>query len=228
MPKVSVLLDGLVIKEVELTQARTTLGRRPYNDIVIENLTVSGEHAALHLQDGQVTVEDLNSTNGTYLGGKAVKTQRLQHGDVLEVGKYKVKFESLPDADEFEKTMIYKPGSLPLPPVVRPAFATPAPAVAPTIAPTQVASLEHHGWIKVISGSAAGREMALTKVVTTVGKPGVSVAAITQRRHGFVVHHVEGKDRLLLNGVPVGEEPSALKHGDQIVLAGTQMQFLLR
>ena len=87
---------------------------------------------------------------------------------------------------------------------------------------------ELHGWIKVLSGAAAGREMALTKIVTTVGKPGVSVAAITQRRHGFVVHHVEGNDRLLVNGVAVDEQPSDLKNGDLIVLAGTRMQFFLR
>ena len=105
--------------------------------------------------------------------------------------------------------MVFKPKSASLPVPV-------APAPVP----------ELHGSIKVLSGAATGREMALTKVVTTVGKPGVSVAAITQRRNSFFVHHVEGSDRLLLNGVPVGEEPCVLKHGDQIVLAGTQMQFL--
>ena len=208
MPKVSVVLDGLVIKDVELTKERTTLGRRPYNDIVIDNLTVSGEHAVFIMRGDVVTVEDRNSTNGTYIGGKAIKTQMLQHGDVLEVGKYKIKFESEQPAYDFEKTMIFKPRA-----------AAPVPA-KPVVAP------ELHGLIKVLSGAAAGRELALTKVVTTVGKPGVSVAAITQRRNGFFVHHVEGNDRLLHNGVPVGEEPSALKHGDLIVLAGTQMQFL--
>jgi hypothetical protein len=220
MPKVSVILDGNVIKEVELTKERTTLGRRPYNDIVIENLTVSGEHIALSLIGGQVMVEDLNSTNGTYIGGKAVKTQLLQDGDMLEVGKYKVKFESDQSDEGFEKTMIFKPaaGALPRPPAHRPVPAAPAPVVHP----------ELHGAIRVLSGSAAGREMALTKIVTTVGKPGVSVAAITQRRHGFVVHHVEGSDRLLLNGAAVNEEPVELKNGDLIVLAGTQMQFMLR
>ena len=208
MPKVSVILDGLVIKEVELTKERTSLGRRPYNDIVIENLTVSGEHACFVMQGGVVMVEDMNSTNGTYLDGKAVKTQVLQNGDMLEVGKYKLRFESDPGGDNFEKTMIFKA----------------QPASAPPAAPVSVAELR--AAIKVMSGAAAGREMALTKVVTTVGKPGVSVAAITQRRNGFFVHHVEGTDRLLLNGVPVGNEPQALKGGDQIVLAGTQMQFI--
>jgi len=208
MPKISVMFDGAVIKEVELSKDRTTLGRRPYNDVVIDNLTVSGEHAALIKSGTVVTVEDLNSTNGTYLAGKAIKTHVLQNGDVLEVGKYKVRFEADQVGDDFEKTMIFKP---------RPAV-PPAP-VAPVLA------AEMHGSIKVLTGTAAGREMTLTKIVTTVGKPGVSVAAITQRRHGFFVHHVEGNDRLLLNGAPVGEEPTALSSGDLIVLAGTQMQF---
>ncbi len=233
MPKVTVLLDGVVLKEVELTKARTTLGRRPYCDIVIEHLTVSGEHAALHLAGGAVTVEDLNSTNGTYIGAKAIKTQLLQHGDVLDLGKFKIRFESEPPQDDFEKTMVFKRGSLPLPPVIRPVPPTSAPAPNPQVAPSppplqSAPTAELHGWIKVLTGTAAGREMALTKVVTTVGKPGVSVAAITQRRHGFFVHHVEGVDRILVNGMPASEEPTLLKNGDQIVLAGTQMQFLLR
>jgi len=223
MPKVSVVLDEQVIKEVELTKERTTLGRRPYNDIVIENLTVSGEHIALNMIGDRVTVEDLNSTNGTYIGGRAIKTHLLHHGDMLEVGKYKIRFESEPGGDAFEKTMIFKPGAAGMPP--RPPAMTPRPPPPP---PPPVTHPELHGWIKVLSGAAAGREMALTKIVTTVGKPGVSVAAITQRRHGFVVHHVEGNDRLLVNGIPVDEEPSELKNGDLIVLAGTQMQFLLR
>jgi hypothetical protein len=225
MPKVSVVLDGQVIKEVELTKERTTLGRRPYNDIVVDNLTVSGEHVALNMVGDRVTAEDLNSTNGTYIGGRAIKTHLLHHDDVLEVGKFKIKFESEPDGDAFEKTMIFKPGAAGMPKPSGMAARPPAPPPPP---PPPVVHPELHGWIKVLSGSAVGREMALTKIVTTVGKPGVSVAAITQRRHGFVVHHVEGNDRLLLNGIPVTEEPSELKNGDLIVLAGTQMQFFLR
>jgi pSer/pThr/pTyr-binding forkhead associated (FHA) protein len=211
MPKITVTMDGTVHSEITLTKERTTIGRRPYNDVVIENLTVSGEHAVLIMAGDLVTVEDLHSTNGTYIDGKAVKKQVLHHGDVMDMGKYKVKFESPSQDDEFERTMMYKPRG-----------ATSAAAVpnAPVMAP------ELKGSIKVLSGAAAGREMALTKVVTTVGKPGISVAAITQRRHNFFVHHVEGRDRLTVNGEAVGEEPVVLKHGDRIVLAGTEMQFL--
>jgi pSer/pThr/pTyr-binding forkhead associated (FHA) protein len=71
MPKMIVSIDGVVIKEVQLTKDRTTLGRRPYNDIVIDNLAVSGEHAVLQMTGSEVHLEDLNSTNGTYVNGKA-------------------------------------------------------------------------------------------------------------------------------------------------------------
>jgi hypothetical protein len=83
-----------------------------------------------------------------------------------------------------------------------------------------------HASIKVLSGAAAGREVPLTKVVTTIGKPGVAVAAITKRQHGFVVHHVEGAGNPSLNGSPIGTDPVSLKNGDLIELAGTQMQFV--
>jgi pSer/pThr/pTyr-binding forkhead associated (FHA) protein len=209
MPKITVMMDGTVQSEVALTKERTTIGRRPYNDVVIENLTVSGEHAVLLMSGDQVTVEDLHSTNGTYIDGKAVKRQLLRHGDVLDVGKYKIRFEAPAAEDEFERTMMYKPRA-PLP------ASPPPPVVLP----------ELKGSIKVLTGAAAGREMALTKVVTTVGKPGLSVAAITLRRHNFFVHHVEGSDPLTLNGDVVGSEPVVLKHGDRILLAGTEMQFL--
>jgi hypothetical protein len=82
------------------------------------------------------------------------------------------------------------------------------------------------GAIKVLSGAAAGREVALVKVVTTIGKPGVAVASITKRPHGFVVAHVEGGNKPTLNGAPIGAEPMTLKNGDLLELAGTQMEFV--
>ena len=88
MPKVIVSIDGVVIKEVQLTKDRTTLGRRPYNDIVIDNLAVSGEHAVIQIAEGEAILEDLNSTNGTYINGKAIKKQPLQNNDSIEIGKY--------------------------------------------------------------------------------------------------------------------------------------------
>jgi pSer/pThr/pTyr-binding forkhead associated (FHA) protein len=212
MPKMIVSIDGVVIKEVQLTKDRTTLGRRPYNDIVIDNLAVSGEHAVIALSGNDVTLEDLNSTNGTYINGKAVKKQPLQNGDVVEIGKYKIKFVGEQAAPSYEKTMVMKGGA--------------AVAGLTAAAASGSESTAQAAAIKVMSGAAAGREVALVKVVTTIGKPGVAVAAITKRPHGFVVAHVEGANQPMLNGAPVGADPVTLKNGDLLELAGTQMQFV--
>jgi pSer/pThr/pTyr-binding forkhead associated (FHA) protein len=214
MPKMIVSIDGVVIKEVQLTKDRTSLGRRPYNDIVIDNLAVSGEHAVLQMSGNEVYLEDLNSTNGTYVNGKVVKKQLLQNSDTVEIGKYKIKYVNEAASAGFEKTMVIKAGSAGL---VAPVAATAAAAVS---------NSSINAAIKVMSGAAAGREVALVKVVTTIGKPGVAVAAITKRQHGFVVAHVEGADRPSLNGAPIGAEPVTLKNGDMLELAGTQMQFV--
>ena len=112
MPKLVVSLDGVVIKEVQLTKDKTTLGRRPYNDIVIDNLAVSGEHAVLQMVGQDVYIEDQNSTNGTYINGRAVKKQLLQYNDTIEIGKYKIKY-LVEDSSDYEKTMILKPGQMP-------------------------------------------------------------------------------------------------------------------
>jgi pSer/pThr/pTyr-binding forkhead associated (FHA) protein len=234
MPKMIVSIDGVVIKEVQLTKDRTSLGRRPYNDIVIDNLAVSGEHAVLQMTGNEVYLEDLNSTNGTYINGKAVKKQLLANNDTVEIGKYKIKFINEVQGPTFEKTMILKPGTV-MPPVAKPPAAAGAPAAGaaatatatPDAAAAQAADLGHlNASIKVLSGAAAGRQVPLVKVVTTIGKPGVAVAAITKRPHGFVVAHVEGSNKPTLNGAAIGAEPVTLKNGDLLELAGTQMQFV--
>ncbi|MGA0611202.1 FHA domain-containing protein [Caldimonas sp. KR1-144] len=224
MGKLVVSLDGVVIKEVQVTKDKTTLGRRPYNDIVIDNLAVSGEHAVLQMVGADVFIEDLNSTNGTYINGKAIKKQLLQHNDTVEIGKYKIKYLT-GEHQDYEKTMVIKPGAF-----------GPGSGATPTFQPTAPMSSGTSGFgglgpsasasIKVLNGAAVGREVALTKVVTTVGKPGVQVASITKRPGGYVFAHVEGAARPTVNGTPIAAEPVHLKNGDVIELAGTQMQFV--
>ena len=218
MPKMIVSIDEVVIKEVQLTKDRTTFGRRPYNDVVIDNLAVSGEHAVALMSGADVVIEDLNSTNGTYVNGRAVKKQLLQNGDTIELGKYKVRY-LLDSAQE----------NFAAPPVAEPRPALPS--GPPTgfgdsglmdAVDTQI----HPASIRVLSGPAAGREVPLNKVVTTVGRPAVAVAAITKRHQGYVVHHVEGGGNPTLNGNPIGPDPLPLRNGDVIELAGTRIQFV--
>lgn len=183
MPSLVISIDGTVIKEVALTKQRTTLGRRPYNDIVISNPAVSGEHALLHCVDGQVSVEDLQSTNGTYVNRQRVTCQPLQHGDLLHVGQYELRLQ---------------------------------------LAPRECAACLR------IDGDAA-REVGLTKSVTTLGKPGQAVAAVTRQTEGYTLALSFGADgSLRLNGQALGAGPQPLRHGDLIELAGTRLRFMLR
>ena len=223
MGKLVVSLDGVVIKEVQITKDKTTLGRRPYNDIVIDNLAVSGEHALMQMVGADVFIEDLNSTNGTYINGKAIKRQLLQHNDTVEIGKYKIKYLTEESSDH-EKTSVVRSG-----PLEGGRGSSGFGALAPAAAGAAPAGPDQPpGRIRVLSGAAAGREVALTKAVTTVGKPGVQVASILQRPGGYAFAHVEGASRPTVNGTPVSDEPVPLQDGDVIELAGTRMQFIQR
>jgi hypothetical protein len=212
MPTLTISLDGVDLKSIELTQPRTTLGRRPYNDIVMDHLAVSGEHAVFVQKPQGLELIDLNSTNGTYVNGKAIVATVLQPGDLIEIGRYKMRVtwdDAAPSA----------------PPAAAPtAPDAPAPATEPA-APAAPATPGAR--IRVLSGPAAGREMPLTKAVTTLGKPGVAVAAIHLGADGhYTLRLIDGNTPPLVNGQPVGKEPVALHGNDVITLAGAQMQFL--
>ncbi len=213
MPKIIVSLDGVVVKEAQLTKDRTSLGRRPYNDIVIDNLAVSGEHAVLQMSGHEVYLEDLSSTNGTYVNGKSVKKLLLQNNDTIEIGKHKIKYLHEGGQAGSERTPGVKADSA-------------VPAAASAVGDGTAPGTGAYAAIKVMSGAAAGREVALVKVVTTIGKPGIAVAAITKRPQGYVVAHVEGGNPPTLNDAPFGAEALPLKNGDVLELAGTRMQFV--
>ena len=135
MAKLILSVDGTVLKEITLSKERTTLGRKPHNDIPVDNLAVSGEHAAIITILNDSFIEDLNSTNGTLVNGKPIKKHFLQNNDVIEIGKHKLKyFNDAPvasTAGDFEKTMIIRK------PVATAPAATVAPAPQPAPAPVQ-------------------------------------------------------------------------------------------
>jgi predicted component of type VI protein secretion system len=223
MPKLIVSIDGVVIKDVTLAKDRTTLGRRPYNDIVVDNLAISGEHAVLHLIGGDVYLEDLNSTNGTYVNGRAIKKQALEHNDIVEVGKYKIRF--LAGAPS-EAAGVGGDSAAPLRPAPVAPRSDPIPLTsAPTVQQPLGGGTAGSAVMRVLSGSGAGRELSLQKVVTTIGKPGLAVAAVTRRLHGYVVAPIDGGTEL--NGEPLGTEAVALQDGDVLELGGTRMQFVI-
>jgi hypothetical protein len=219
MPRLIVSIDGVVVKEVQLTKDRSSIGRRPYNDIVIDNLAVSGEHAVIHLASGHATLEDLGSTNGTYVNGKAIKKQVLANDDLIEIGKYKAQY--------FENDGHWI-STKPAPTVAERLAAAEAEHIPTEPTPARVAAPGNNARVRVLNGPNAGQEMPLTKVVTTLGKPGLSVASLTRKLHGYDIAHVEGDAPATVNGVPVSDTPLALKNNDQIELGGVRLEFLDR
>jgi len=132
MAKLILSIDGSVIREIPLNKDRVTIGRKPQNDVPIENLAVSGEHACIVTILDDSFLEDLGSTNGTLVNGNPIKKHILQNNDVIEIGKYKMKYvveagmaaAAPAPADDFERTMVMRSPAKPAASVPKPAAAT--------------------------------------------------------------------------------------------------------
>lgn len=266
MAKLILSMETTMLKEIPLIKERTTIGRKPHNDIQIDNLAISGEHAVVITILNDSFLEDLGSTNGTFVNGQSVKKHFLKNDDTIELGKYRLKYVSeLPQQTsnaDFEKTMILRPGAAQKPapgpsaaapaaaavtplaaataaPAASPAVATPA-AVPPHLstspgmtpppsaaAPAAAPALPLAA-IQILSGGNAGKEMVLTKTLTTLGRPGIQVAVIARRPHGYFITHVEGANFPAVNGKTLDAQAHQLADHDVIELAGTKMEFFLK
>jgi pSer/pThr/pTyr-binding forkhead associated (FHA) protein len=270
--KLILSMDGGIIKEYPLSKERVTIGRKAHNDIIIDNLAVSGEHAAIVTILNDSFLEDLDSTNGLEVNGKSTKKHFLQNNDVIEIGKYKLKYitdqitQTAPE--DFERTMVMRapvkqstPASGGIKPAemtgamkrnftsqthnemsektgkfesyqqaVQPATTPEKPAQpsvsssveAPSVAQKQVAV------VQVLTGPNAGKELELVKNLTTLGKPGLQVAVLTRRPHGFFITHVEGENFPLVNGRALTNQAHQLNEHDVIELAGVKMEFYFK
>jgi pSer/pThr/pTyr-binding forkhead associated (FHA) protein len=198
---------------------------------------VSGEHAVIVTILNDSFLEDLGSTNGTLVNGAPIKKHFLQPNDVIELGKYKLKYineaPKAAAAADFEKTMVLRPGSMPKPSAApAPAAAAPAAsasvAAAPAAPPAPPAAPARQGAIQLLSGANVGKELLLTKALTTLGKPGVQVAVITRRPQGYFITHVEGASFPVVNGKTLDAQAHPLNDHDVIEIAGTKMEFFYK
>lgn len=216
MAKLVITQDGKVLKEVVLSKDRTTLGRRPYNDVVIDNLAVSGEHAVLLRDPGaegeSYTIQDLGSTNGTYLNGAPIKSSPFREGDTVDIGKYSLRLLSDTRQTTFGPSRFGR--------------ATGFGNSGFTDSRNGAADADRSYKIKVLSGDAVGREIMLSKEQTTFGQRGVLVVSVVHKPRGYELVHVEGEKRAQVNGVSLGLMPVVLRSGDVINLTGIQLQFL--
>jgi len=230
MAKLILTLDGAFLGEHDIDKDALTIGRRPSNDVHIDNLAISGSHAVVRMLGNDYFLEDLDSTNGTIVNGKSIKKHLLQHGDVIELGKYHLNFvnEAAINAaagaqDDFEKTMVIRPSAA----KAMLSQAEPEPAFEPEIKSEPPKAEGVQGHIQVLSGPSTGRELVLNKALTTLGKPGVQVAVISKRPQGFFITHVEGATQPLVNGNNIGVQAFELNDHDVIELAGVKMEFFL-
>jgi pSer/pThr/pTyr-binding forkhead associated (FHA) protein len=234
MARLVLSLDGQVMAEYNMNKERYTIGRLPDNDIRIDNAAVSGHHSLIINILNDSFLEDLNSTNGTYVNGKLIKKHALQHGDVITVGHHQLRFvEDDEQQDEFEKTMVIQPSQRPVEKIRTASEA--ADQASPSISATGKtraldAAAIRKAKLQVLSGAFAGRELELNKALTTLGRPGVQVAAITRRSEGYFIVHVDSgksEDFPLVNGSPIGAQATRLNDNDVIQLAGVKMGFFV-
>lgn len=231
MAKLVLSMNGVVQGEYELNQERLTIGRKPDNDIPIDNLAVSGKHALVITILDDSFLEDLGSTNGSYVNGKLVKKHALKDGDVIAIGKHELKYvneHATADDDDFEKTMIIRPGSASAAVAAAQAAEKAVQSAAPASAVPAGGGMPL-ARLTVLNGPIAGKELELTKALITLGKPGTQVAVISRRPQGYFLTHIEsdgdGKRYPVVNGEAIGAKAYQLKDSDLIELAGIKMEF---
>ncbi len=227
-------------KEYELTNETTTIGRKPGNDIQIDNLSVSGKHAQVITILEDSFLEDLGSTNGTYVNGKLVKKHALEDGDSITLGKYNITYQNSSGGgdQDFEQTMIIRPGEKGMPEEAGgKEIDKSMQKIAATMKSEEASAspsapkLDRDACLQLLSGANAGKELMLTKALTTIGQPGVQVAAITRRPHGYYLIHVDGgpnNNVPKVSGTPIGPSAHELKSHDIIEVAGVKMEFYLK
>lgn len=237
MAKMVLSMDGLVLKEIELNKERITIGRRPHNDVVIDNLAVSGEHAVVVTILKDSFLEDMGSTNGTMVNGQPIKKHVLQNNDVVELGKYKLKY--VIDSSKPAVAVDAGQSTQPVSGQNTESKAGPTSSHGNSIFGSQVNSLtgatvsgttasggiNRQAVIQILNGANAGKELVLSKALTTLGRPGVQVAVITKRPQGYFITHVEGSSFPVVNGKVLGAEAHPVNDHDIIELSGTKMEF---
>jgi len=184
--KIIITSEDKTVREVELVKERVTIGRKPHNDITLDHRAVSSQHATLNVMLDTAILEDLGSTNGTFINGQKVYRQKLADGDKVSIATFELQFVASP--------------------------MRPVPS----------------GRVEVQNGAHAGKQLALSQPLTTIGKPGTAVVGILFTNGTYAAAVIDGETGPAINGVTLGAAPHPLTHGDVLDLAGTKMTFLSR
>ena len=234
MATIQISFNGEFVEKIPLDKETMTIGRKSDNDIHLDTLSVSGHHAKIITILDDSFIEDTDSTNGTYLNGTLVKKSTLSDNDVIRIGKHEIKYsqQESQESIDFEKTMIIDPAADGM--VETEGGEAIDLSVGKIVA--EITSADsgltntHKAKIQLMSGANHGQELPLTKVLTTLGSPGVQVAAITRRPTGYFLIHIDGGDnstRPRVNNVEIGSSAHPLHNEDVIEVASVHMKFSL-
>ena len=227
MAKLVLSKGGSVLYQCFLDKDRISVGRDAHNHVVVDDPAVAGEHANILSIGNDHVLEDLRTGSATFVNGRQVDRHILQHGDVVELGSFYLRYLNprVASAIDLERTMLIdglygaadEAGKKPRPPaaVARAASARPGKIRFPK------------GRIKIIAGKRAGSIVELDRVVATLGKRGDRLAVLTRRPQGYFITHVEGRRYPRVNGQSVGKEARMLQNGDIIEFADEKLQFLM-
>ncbi len=228
--------DSTKIKEYRLERGQSvTIGRLESNDIVIENLAVSGHHAKIDWAGNGFLLTDLKSKNGTFVNDQLVISHWLKHGDVITIGKHILAFtygsdEAQPDAggdDAMSQTMVMDTGKY------RSMLAKNVSSMSSQA--SQSSGAENVGVLSFLAGGEG--EVELTKKLTKIGKNpssdivvsgltvGQTAATISKRPDGYYLSYVGGMSKPKVNGEAV-KESVALKQFDVIEIGSAKMQLV--
>lgn len=240
-PKLICTLDGRVLGEHLLDKDKLTIGRRQNNDIVIDNLSVSGLHAVIVMIGKDAFLEDANSTNGTFVNLKPVRKHLLEEGDIIEIGRHQFKFVSNRNSASKETDIAKSAGSVPLDKVPN----TQPPSLKDVIQQTKMASKQDKAIpfsdtapmpldtpplplakLRFVNGANEGKTSTLSKTLTTLGKHGEQVIVITRRTQGYFLSQIEGTSPPHVNDQPIRVRSYRLEHQDMLEVAGVKMEFL--
>lgn len=225
MAKLIIKLENDVLDHLELRQGDMKIGRKSSCDVHLDKLAVSGEHANIFTIGEDSFVQDLNSTNGTFINNRRITKHHLRNGDAVQIGKYSLVYmsdaaTSIEDSPDFAKTVIISPGSMAPPP---------AAAVAPAAARAPEPVVEVQATLVILGGVNSGKRIEINKAVTNLGHAGKRAGTISRTAQGLVIAPVdEGEEAPKLNGRAVTRDGQALKNGDVIDVAGTRLQVLMR
>jgi pSer/pThr/pTyr-binding forkhead associated (FHA) protein len=184
-----------LMQVVTIDKAAMTIGRRPYNDVCLDDLTVSGEHAVVRTIKGERFILNLNSRNGCFVNSISVEKQLLVDGDIIDIGAFRLKFVIERQNPELTRLNNKTVGNF------------------------------SNAKVTQINGRGRGKEVSLSQPITSLGKAGAHVAAVAKRNGGFYLTHIEGLTVPLINGEPAGIGSHLLKDGDAIELGGTMYRF---